>query len=161
MAIAIWVDVDVQPLKEHVITQTRKIHHLQMCVVEEKCKILQIDITLEEILDTMSYFLDRSQEIIEILTGRIVWIETNEEPPAELPVKDWQSIKQYYDLLEFVINIAEEFKKTVKKIEGLCADYYKRVLVTYNRCQVLGHEFVFLGFMLLFMFLKFSNIFYF
>ena len=61
---------------------------MQVCIEEERCKILQIDNRLEEILDTTSYFLDRSQEILEILTRRIVWIETNEEPPAELPVKD-------------------------------------------------------------------------
>ena len=59
-----------------------------MCVEEERCKILQIDSILEEILDTTSYFLDRSQEIMDILTGIIVWIETNEEHPMELPVKD-------------------------------------------------------------------------
>ena len=82
-----------------------------MCIEEERCNILQIDRRLEEILDTTSYFLDRYQEIMEILTGRIVWIETNEEPHTELPVKYRQSLKQYYDLLEFAINIAEEFKK--------------------------------------------------
>ena len=109
---------------------------MQMCVEEERCKILQIDSRLEEILDTTSYFLDRSREILEILTGRIVWIETNEDSPTELPVKDRQSLKQDYDLLEFAINIAEEFKKTVKKTKGLCAEYYRRVLVTYNRCRV-------------------------
>ena len=59
-----------------------------MCIEEEICKILQIDSRLEEILDTMSYFLDRSQDILEILMGRIVWIETNEESSAELLVKD-------------------------------------------------------------------------
>ena len=75
------------------------IFHFQMCMEEERCKILQIDSKLEEILDTTSYFLDTSQEILEILTGRIVWIETNEEPSAELPVKDWHSLKQDYDLL--------------------------------------------------------------
>ena len=63
---------DVQPLKEHVLAQRRKIHHLQMCVEEGICKILQIDSRLEEILDTTSYFLDRSREILEILTGRIM-----------------------------------------------------------------------------------------
>ena len=68
--------------------------------------------------------------------GRIVWIEMNEEPPTELPVKDRQSLKQDYDLLEFSINIVEEFKKTVKKTKGLCVEYYRRVLVINNRCQV-------------------------
>ena len=43
---------------------------MQMCIEEERCKILQIDSRLEEILDTTSYFLDRSQEILEILTRR-------------------------------------------------------------------------------------------
>ena len=38
--------------------------------------------------------------------------------------------------MEFAINTAEEFKKTVKKMKGLCAEYYRRMLVTYNRCQV-------------------------
>ena len=94
---------------------------------------MQIDGRLEEILDTTCYFVDRSQEIMEILTGRKVWIETKEEIPAELPVKDQHSLQQDYELLEFAINIAEEFKKMVKKMKGLCAEYYRRMLVTYNR----------------------------
>ena len=107
-----------------------------MHIEEERCKIVQINSILEEILDTTSYFVDRSQDILQILIGRIVWIETNEETPAELPVKDRQSLKQDYDLLEFAINTAEEFKKMVKKTRGACAEYCRSVLVTYNRCQV-------------------------
>ena len=38
--------------------------------------------------------------------------------------------------MEIAVNTAEEFKKTVKKMKGLCAEYYRRMLVTYNRCQV-------------------------
>ena len=109
---------------------------MQMCIEEERCKILQIDSRLEEILDTTSYFLDRSQEILEILTGRMVWIETNKESPVEIPVKDQQSLRREYDLLEFAINTVEEFKKIVKKTRGACVEYCRRVLVTYNRCQV-------------------------
>ena len=37
---AIEQKMDFQPLKERVLTQRRKIHHLQMCVEEERCKIL-------------------------------------------------------------------------------------------------------------------------
>ena len=133
---AIEHKTDFHPLKEYVLTQRRKIHHLQRCINEERCKILQIDSRLEEILDTTSYFLDRSQEILEIQTGRIVWIETNEESPVELPVKDQHSLKQEYDLLEFAINVAEEFKKNVKKMKGACVEYCKRALATYNRCQI-------------------------
>ena len=54
---AIEQKIDFQPLKEHVLTQRRKIHHLQMCVEEERCKILQIDSRLEDILDNYILFL--------------------------------------------------------------------------------------------------------
>ena len=63
-----------------------------------------------------------------------MWIETNEESLAELPVKDQESLKQEYDLLEFAINVAEEFKKTIKKTRGACVKYCGRVLAMYNRC---------------------------
>ena len=69
-----------------------------------------------------------------------MWIETNEETPAKLPVKDQQSLKQDYDLLEFAINTAEEFKKTMKKTRGACDEHCRRVLVTYNRCQVAAEQ---------------------
>ena len=68
-------------------------HQLQMSIEEERCKILQIDSRLEEILDTTSYFVDISQDILEVLTGRIVWLETSEKIPAELPAKDQHSLK--------------------------------------------------------------------
>ena len=63
-------------------------------------------------------------------------MEANEEIPTDLSAKYQQGLKQDYDLLEFAINTAEEFKKTVKKMRGACTEYCRRVLVTYNRCQV-------------------------
>ena len=111
-----------------------------MSIEEEICKILQIDNRLEEILETTSFLVDRSQDILEVLTGRIARIETNEEIPADLPAKDQHSLKQDYDLLEFAINTAEEFKKTVKKTRRACIEYCRRVLVTYNRCQVAAEQ---------------------
>ena len=111
-------------------------HRLQVSIEEERCKILQIDSRLEEILETTSYFVDRSQDILEVLTGRIVRIETNEEITVDLPAKDQHSLKQYYNLLEFSINTAKEFKNAVKKTRGACTEYCRMVLVTYNRFQV-------------------------
>ena len=63
-------------------------------------------------------------------------LEANEETLAELPSKDQQALRQDYDLLEFAINTAEEFKKAVKKTRGMCAEFFRRLLITYNRCQV-------------------------
>ena len=64
-----------------------------MHIEEERCKIVQVCSRLEEILDTTSYFVDKSQDILEVLIGRIVWIETNKETPVEIPGKDRHSLK--------------------------------------------------------------------
>ena len=82
--------------------------------------MLQVDSRLEEILETSSYFVDRSQDVLEVLTARMARIGKNEETPVELPSKDTQALKRDYDLLEFAINTAEDFKKAVKKTKGAC-----------------------------------------
>ena len=79
---------DIQPLKEHVLIQKKNIHQIQIPIEDERCKIFHIDTRLEEIIDTTSYFINRSQDILEILKGRMVWVETNKEFPTELAVKD-------------------------------------------------------------------------
>ena len=53
-------------------------HQLQVGIEEDRCKILQVDNRLEEILETSSYFVDRSQDILEFLTGRMTRLEANE-----------------------------------------------------------------------------------
>ena len=67
---------------------------------------MQIDTRTEEIIDTTSYFLDRSQDILDILKGRMVWVEANKESPAELAVKYQEALTHGYELLEFAINVA-------------------------------------------------------
>ena len=99
--------VNIYPFKEHVLAQRSKMHQLQVAIEEERCKILQVDNRLEEILETSSYFVDRSQDILEVLTGRMARLEENEETPVDLPSKDKQALRQDYDLLEFSINTAE------------------------------------------------------
>ena len=93
---------------------------LQTAIEGERCKVLQIDSRLEEILETSSYFVDRSQDVLEVLTARMARLENNEETPAELPSKDRPALQQDYDLLEFAINIAEDFKKAVTNTKGAC-----------------------------------------
>ena len=72
---------------------------LQTAIEGERCKVLQIDGRLEEILETSSYFVDRSQDVLEVLTARMARLENNEEIPAELPSKDKQALKWDYDLI--------------------------------------------------------------
>ena len=68
-------------------------YQLQVAIEEERCKILQVDNRLEEILETSSYFVDRSQDILEVLTARMARLEVNEETPADLPSKDQQALR--------------------------------------------------------------------
>ena len=63
-------------------------------------------------------------------------LENNEDTPTELPSKDKQALKRDYDLIEFAINTAEDFKKVVEKTKGLCTEFFRRLLITYNRCQI-------------------------
>ena len=65
----------------------------------------------------------------------MVWIETNKGSPADLAEKDQQTLQHEYELMEFASNVAEEFKKTVKKTKTACVKFCKRVLFTYNRSQ--------------------------
>ena len=87
-------------------------------------------------MEISSYFLDRSQDILEVLTGRMARLEANEEIPIDLPSKDQQALRKDYNLLEFSINTVEEFNKAVKKTKGACAELFRRLLITYNHCQV-------------------------
>ena len=66
----------------------RKIHQIQLQIVEERLKVQQIDIRLEEIVSTTSYFLDRTQDILGTLRGRMDWVEENKEHPSYILVKD-------------------------------------------------------------------------
>ena len=83
--------VNLQPFKEHVLAQKAKMLQLQTAIEGVRCKVLQVDSQLEEILETSSYFVDRSQDVLEFLTTRMAWLENNEETLAELPAKDQQN----------------------------------------------------------------------
>ena len=63
------------------------------------------------------------------------WLETNKEPPADVPIKNLETIKLEYELIEFASKVAEELVKTVRRTKGVCAEFCRKVLVTYNQCQ--------------------------
>ena len=86
-------------------------------------------------MSTASYFLDRTMDILEILQGRLTWLETTNEPPANAPIKDVETVKLEYELIEFWSKAAEELVKVVWRTKGVCAEFCRKVLITYNRCQ--------------------------
>ena len=73
---------------------------------------------------------------METLRGRMTWVEANKESPAYIFVKYQETIKQEYELIEFANNAAKELNKTMKKTQSACAEFCRRVLLTYNRCQI-------------------------
>ena len=76
---------------------------------------------MEEIINIASYFLDRTQDILETLQGRMTWVETSKEPPADVPPKDMETIKLEYELIEFASKAAEELVKIVRKTKNAYA----------------------------------------
>ena len=40
-----------------------------------------------------------------------------------------------YELIEFASKAVEELVKTVRRTKSACAEFYRKVLLTYNRCQ--------------------------
>ena len=65
---------------------------LQTALEEDRCKVLQIDSRLEEIMETSSYFVDRSQDVLEVLNARMERLGRNAEVPSELPAKDQHAL---------------------------------------------------------------------
>ena len=101
LKIAMEQEADVEPLKKHALMLKNKIHQMQIHMVEERFKVQQIEIRLEEIINTTSYFLDMTQDILETLQGRMTWVETSKEPSVDVPPKDLEMIKLEYELAEF------------------------------------------------------------
>ena len=72
-------------------------------------------------METSSYFVDRAQEVLEVLNARMARLESNAETPTELPSKDHQALQRDHDLVEFTVSTAKDFKKTVKRTQGACS----------------------------------------
>ena len=104
----------LQPFKEHILAQKTRMLQLQIALEEERCKVLQIDNRLREIMETFSYFVDRSKDVLEVLNARMARLENNAETPAELPAKDHQALKRDH-VVEFAVSTTEDFKRNVKR----------------------------------------------
>ena len=90
---------------------------------------------MEEIVSTTSYFLDRTQDILEILQGCLTWLETTKEPPANAPIKDLETVKLDYELIEFGSKAVKEMVKAIRKTKAICTELCRKFLTTYNRFQ--------------------------
>ena len=115
--------MDIEPLKKHALTLRSKIHQTQLQIPDEMLKVQQVEMRLEEIVSTTSYFLNRTQDILEVLQGRLTWLETTKEAPANAPIKYLETMKLEYELIEFGSKAAEELVKAVWRTKVVCAEF--------------------------------------
>ena len=66
----------------------------------------------------------------------MTWVEINKESHTDIPIKDLETIRSEYELIKFASKATEELVKTVRKTKSACAEFCRRVLLTYNRCHI-------------------------
>ena len=103
---------------------------MHLKIAEEMLKVQQVETRLEEIVSTASYFLDRTQDILEIIQGHLTWFETTKEPPVDTPIKDLETMKLEHELIEFGSKPTEELVKEVQKTKGVCVEFYRKFITT-------------------------------
>ena len=79
-------------------------------------------------------FKDKTQEIAETLQGRMTWLETNTKHPENTAVKSPKKLYIEYDIVNFSSRAAERLMEAVDKTTEKCAEFYKKMLITHNKC---------------------------
>ena len=72
---------------------------------------------------------------MEILQGRLTWLETTKERPTNAPIKDSERVKLEYELIGFGNKVTEELIKAAQRTKGVCTDFCRKVLTTYSSYQ--------------------------
>ena len=62
-------------------------------------------------------------------------METTKETTDYAPIKDLERVKLEYEMIEFRNKAVEELVKAVRQTKGVCIEFCRKVLITYNRCQ--------------------------
>ena len=135
MKVANEQKTDLTPLTKHTLMLRGKIYQMQVQIVEEVLKVKQVEAQLEEISVIGTQFKDKTQNVIEIIQGRLSWLETTKEPPENKPFKDSERVQLEYELIGFSNKDAKKLIEAVKKTKDQCMEFCKKVLTTYNRCQ--------------------------
>ena len=76
--------------------------------MEEVFKARQVEVWLEEISVIASQFKDKTQNVMEIIQGRLAWLETTKEPLVNASVKDSERMQLEYELVGFGNKAAEK-----------------------------------------------------
>ena len=127
--------IDIAPLTKHALMLRRKICQMQVHITEEVLNFRKVEDRLEKILVIASQFRDKTQNVMEIIQGRLTWLEAAKEPPMNTPVKDLERIQLEYELIGFGNNAVEKLIEAVKKTKDQCMEFCEKVIRTHNGCQ--------------------------
>ena len=72
---------------------------------------------------------------MEIIQGRLTWLETTKEPPTNAPIKDSERMQLEYELMGFGNKAVEKLLEAIKKTKHQCMEFCEKVLTTHNRFQ--------------------------
>ena len=81
------IQPDVIPFHDQAFLIWRKIHQVQLKLVEEIYKIKKEETRLKEILAISIDFGTRLLEVVEKVQGQLNWVEANSAFPEHLPQK--------------------------------------------------------------------------
>ena len=91
--------MDIEPLIKHALMLRNKIYQMQLHIADEMLKVRQVEARLEEILGIPSHFKEKTRDVLEILQGRMTWLQTTKEPPSNAPIKDSKRVNMEYELI--------------------------------------------------------------
>ena len=74
---------------------------MQVQIVEEVFKAKQVEDRLQEISAIATEFKYKTQDVVEVIQGRLAWLETTKEPPKNTPVKTTEKLQLEYELIGF------------------------------------------------------------
>ena len=114
---------DLTPLTKHTLMLRGKIYQMQFQIMEEVLKIRQVEAQLEEISVIGTQFKDKTQNVIEIIQGRLSWLETTKEPTENTPVKDSERVQLEYELIGFRNKASKKLIEAVNKTKDQCMEF--------------------------------------
>ena len=78
---------NITPLTKYALFLISKIYQMQVQIMGEVFKVKQVEDRLQEISTIATEFKDKTQELVEVIQGQLMWLEMTKEPLKSAPVK--------------------------------------------------------------------------
>ena len=92
---------DITPFHDQACLIRRKIHPVQLSLIEDIYKVKHAEIRLNEIEEKSLSFMEGLLEVGKKVQSQLTWVEANSNFPKHLPQKTAVGLKIELELLEF------------------------------------------------------------